>query len=82
MVQIIWDETEGGNADHIAARGLTFEDVESVVDCPLANLVSHSSHRPMFMGYTVAGDLAYVVFEWVDDDTIYPVTAFLKEATQ
>jgi uncharacterized DUF497 family protein len=82
MLQIIWDETEGGNAEHIEEHGLTFEDIVSVVDSPAADLVSHSSQRPMFLGYTVSGDLAYVVFEWVDDDTIYPVTAFLKEATQ
>lgn len=33
----------------------------------------------MWLGYNVAGEETYVVFEWIDDDTIYPVTAFRRE---
>lgn len=78
MLTIIWDETDGGNADHIAEHFLTLEDVESVLFAPIARLFSRSSNRPMWLGYNVAGEETYVVFEWIDPDTVYPVTAFRK----
>ncbi len=82
MLTIIWEDIEGGNAEHIGEHFLSFEDVESVLTAPIAKLFSRSSHRPMWLGYNVAGEETYVVFEWIDDDTVYPVTAFRREELQ
>ena len=79
MLTIIWEETGGGNAEHIAEHFLSFEDVELVLTGPIAKLFSRSSNRPMWLGYNVAGEETYVVFEWIDDDTVYPVTSFRRE---
>ena len=76
MLTIVWEETDGGNAEHIAEHFLSFADVESVLTAPIAKLISRSSNRPMWLGYNVTGEETYVVFEWIDDDTVYPVTAF------
>lgn len=35
MLTIIWEETEGGNAEHIAEHFLSFDDVESVLTAPI-----------------------------------------------
>ena len=82
MLTIIWEDTEGGNAEHIAEHFLSFEDVKSVLMAPIAKLFSRSSNRPMWLGNNVAGEETYVVFEWIDDDTVYPVTAFRREEQQ
>ncbi|HQZ64417.1 MAG TPA: hypothetical protein PLY87_05045 [Planctomycetaceae bacterium] len=81
MLTIIWDETDGGNANHIAEHFLSFEDVEAVLAAPVARLFSRSSNLPMWLGYNLAGEETYVVFEWIDQDTVYPVTAFRREYT-
>lgn len=40
---------------------------------------SRSSGRPMRFGYTQDGRYIVVAFEWIDDVTIYPVTAYEVE---
>jgi hypothetical protein len=76
--QIIWDndEDEEGNVQHIAEHGLTIGEVEFVIENPTSEGVSASSGRPCFFGYTPAGDFIMVVYELVDEETIYPVTAY------
>jgi uncharacterized DUF497 family protein len=75
--QIIWDdeEEEGGNVQHIAEHGLVIEDVEHVIENPASSGVSASSGRPCFFGYTPGGDYIVVIYDEVDADTIYPITA-------
>jgi len=77
-VQIIWDEDENpdGNVRHIAEHGLTVEDVEHVLENPSREVTSRSTDRPCCFGYTPGGDYILVIYDRVDDDTIYPVTAF------
>ena len=82
LLTIIWDETAGGNAQHIHQNLLTLEEVDAVLINPIAEMFSRSSRQPMRLGYYVAGDEIYVVFEWIDDDTVYPVTAFRKAEHQ
>jgi uncharacterized DUF497 family protein len=73
---IIWNDEPGGNVDHIAEHDLTPEDVEEVFDNPLEEAISRSSGRPVVTGYTPDGRLIMVVYEEIDDVTVYPVTAF------
>jgi uncharacterized DUF497 family protein len=76
----VWNDEPGGNVEHIAEHGLSPEDVEAVVCAPLKTTVSRSSGRPVAVGYTPDGRLVFVVFELLDDVTVYPVTAYEVEA--
>ena len=74
--RIIWNEEPGGNVEHIDEHGLTIEDVEHVLAYYEGEDVSHSSEYPCVFGYTPEGVHIVVVYELVDEDRIYPVTAF------
>lgn len=77
-VTILWDldEDEEGNVRHIAEHGLEKNDVASVFDDPVGFDTSDSSGRPMVFGYTVDNRYIAVIYEQIDEDTVYPVTAF------
>ena len=80
-VRIIWDlvDDPDGNVQHIAAHGITVEEVEEVLlDRDSEDTASRSSGRPITFGYTSSGRYLAVVWEHVDDDplTMYPVTAY------
>jgi uncharacterized DUF497 family protein len=80
-IRIIWDlaEDPDGNVLHIAAHGITVEEVEEVLlDRDSEDTTSRPSGRPIPFGYTSSGRYLAVVWEHVDDDplTIYPVTAY------
>jgi uncharacterized DUF497 family protein len=76
--QVIWDDDDppDGNVQHIAEHGLTIEDVEYVLENPVREGTSGSTGRPCCFGYTPGGDFIIVVYEQVDAETIYPVTAY------
>jgi uncharacterized DUF497 family protein len=76
--QVIWDDDDNpeGNVQHIAEHGLTIEDVEYVLENPTEEGASGASGRPCCFGYTRGGDFIIVVYEEVDEETIYPVTAY------
>jgi uncharacterized DUF497 family protein len=77
-VTIIWDadDDEGGNVRHIAEHGLTVEDVEFVVEQASREERSRSSGRLCLFGHTRSGEHIIVVFDEIDEDTIYPITAY------
>jgi uncharacterized DUF497 family protein len=74
--EFIWNEEPNGNVEHIAEHGLTPEDVEEVVFNPVDRDVSQSSGLPIVFGVTPDGRYIMVVYEQIDDVTIYPVTAY------
>jgi len=74
--RIIWNEEPGGNVEHVDEHGLTVEDIEYVLAYYESEGVSHSSGQPCVFGYTPEGVYIIVVYELVDEDRIYPVTAF------
>lgn len=74
--RIIWNEEPGGNVEHIEEHGLTVDDVEHVLANPDSEDVSRTSGLPCVFGHTSDGTYIIVVYELVDDDTIYPVTAY------
>jgi len=76
---ILWNEEPDGNVEHIAEHGLTPEDVEEIVFNPVANDKSRSSGLPIVYGFTSDGRYALVVYEEIDETTIYPVTAYVVE---
>lgn len=76
MRQIIWNDEPGGNVEHVEEHGLDVEDVEYVLGRYKSNVKSASSGRPCVFGYTRDGVYIIVVYELVDAETIYPVTAY------
>jgi len=80
-LRIIWDLIDDveGNIGHIAQNGVTSDEVEEVLQAADAEQFSRSSGRPLVFGYTGAGRLLVVIFEWVDEETVYPVTAYEPE---
>ena len=77
----IWDldDDPEGNLQHIAEHGIGKEEVEEVLENPDGVETSHSSGRPIAFGETNTGRIIAVVFEEVDEDTVYPVTAYEVE---
>ena len=75
---IIWDlpDDPDGNVAHCAEHGVTPEEVEEVFENLIDMDVSQSSGRPLVFGYTRTGRHLIVVYEEVDSETVYPVTAY------
>jgi hypothetical protein len=55
---------------------LTVEDVEDVLANPEKEEISRSSGLPCVFGTIPDGRYIIVVYELIDEDTIYPVTAY------
>lgn len=75
-LDFIWVPGDGGNVEHIAQHGISQDEVEEVVQNPDRIDVSRSSGRPIAFGYTSEGRYIAVVYEEVDETTIYPITAY------
>ena len=78
FLRIIWDD-EGdpdGNVRHIAEHGLEPADVEFVIEESETESTSRSSRRPCLFGYTPDGTYIIVIYEEIDEDTLYPVSAY------
>ena len=74
---IIWDDGEGGNVEHVAQHGLTPDEVDDVLlDSGSTFDRSRQSGLPAAFGRTGTGRYIVVVFEEIDPDTVYPVTAY------
>lgn len=74
--QIIWNEEPGGNVEHIEEHGLTVNDVEYVLANPEREDVSRSSGLSCVFGHTPADIYIIVVYERIDEDIVFPVTAY------
>ncbi len=61
---------------HLAEHGVSREDWEEVVSNPKRLGVSRSSGRPCCWGETADGLRLFCVYEFLDDITIIPVTAY------
>lgn len=76
FLRIIWDYQPDGNVEHVDEHDLTPADVEFVLQHAREQQTSESSGRPCVFGYTPDDEYILVVFEWIDEDTILPVTAY------
>jgi uncharacterized DUF497 family protein len=65
-----------GNVQHCAEHDISPQEVEEVLENATDADISRSSGRPVVFGDTSTGRHLMVVFEFVDDDTVYPVTAY------
>jgi uncharacterized DUF497 family protein len=75
---IIWDldDEPDGNVQHCGEHGVSKEEVEEVLQNVTDADVSRSSGRPVAFGDTDAGRHLMVVYDEVDEETVYPVTAY------
>ena len=74
---ILWNyDQEDGNVAHVAENGLTPEDVNEVLMNPEETEMSRATGRPIAFGYALDGRYICVVYEEIDECTLYPVTAF------
>jgi hypothetical protein len=71
--EFLWTEEI---VDHLAEHGVTREAFEEVVSNPNRRGVSRSSGRPCCWGETADGLRLFCVYEYLDDFTIIPVTAY------
>ncbi len=78
----IWDldDDPEGNVQHIAEHDVTKEEVDEVLENPSGIETSRTSGRPIAFGETRTGRLIAVVFEEIDEGTVYPVTAYEVES--
>jgi uncharacterized DUF497 family protein len=75
-VQAIWNYEPDENVQHMEEHGLTVEDVEFVLENYESEAESRSSQRPCVFGYTPEGVYIIVIYDEIDEDTVYPVTAY------
>ena len=77
-VIVLWDldDDEEGNVQHIARHEIEKDDVAHVYDNPVGFETSKSSGRPMVFGYMIDDRYIAVIYEQIDEETVYPVTAF------
>lgn len=75
---ILWDldEDSEGNVFHCAQHGVTKEEIEEVFLNAMDVDISRSTGRPVVFGETKTGRHLMVVFEAIDKNTVYPITAF------
>jgi len=75
---ILWDldEDPEGNVFHCLQHGVTKEEVEEVFLNAMDVDISRSTGRPVVFGETKTGRHLMVVFEAIDKNTVYPITAF------
>lgn len=75
----VWETGHGGNVEHIAEHGLTPDDIEYAMEHCTLDDFSRSSGRPIRFGFALDGRYIAVVYEWIDDATVYPITAYVLE---
>ena len=74
--RIIWDPSPGGNVEHVEEHDLTAEDADHVLHNYESKGKSQSSGRPCVYGHVPDGRYVVVIYEEIDDETVFPVTAY------
>jgi uncharacterized DUF497 family protein len=78
FLYLIWDldDDPAGNVQHCLRHNVTKDEVREVLENPTGADDSHSSGKPVAFGDTQTGRHLIVVYEQVDADTLYPITAY------
>jgi hypothetical protein len=61
---------------HLAEHDVSPEDFENVVSKPVIQDYSHASGSPAAFGYTEDGRYIIAVYDYLDDMTVLPITAY------
>ena len=75
---IVWDldDDPKGNVTHCAEHGISKDEVEEIFLNATDVDISKLTGRPVIFGDTSTGRHLMVVFEEIDLETVYPITAF------
>lgn len=73
---VIWDDSPGGNVEHVEEHDLTTDDVDHVLQHYELVDASRSSGRSCLFGHVPDGRYIVVVYEEIDAHTVLPVTAY------
>jgi len=75
---LMWDldDEPDGNVQHCLEHGVTKDEVGEVLENPVSTDDSHSSGKPVAFGDTSTGRHLIVVYEEIDEETAYPITAY------
>lgn len=78
FLSIIWDldDDPDGNVQHCLEHGVTKQEVGEVLDNPVDSDESHSSGKPVVFGDTSTGRHLIVIYEEIDEETVYPITSY------
>lgn len=78
FTSILWDldDDPDGNVWHCAEHGVTPDEIEDVLANPAAIGASRSSGQPVAFGETRTGRHLIVIYEQIDAETVYPITAY------
>ena len=81
VIDVIWDLPDDihGNVQHIAEHGLVRADVEFIFNNPDKRSRSRSTGSPMVSSKLPSGELVVVVYQQIDELSVYPITAFVVE---
>ena len=71
--EFVWTEEI---VEHLAEHGVNQQEFEHVVSNPDRVGLSRSTGRPCCWGETTEGRQLFCVYEYLDDMTIIPVTAY------
>jgi uncharacterized DUF497 family protein len=84
FITIIWDLDDDPDSDvwHCAEHGVDKAEVKEVLQNPIDLDISRSSDQPVAFGETSTGRHLLVVFEIIDKETVYPITAYEVERRQ
>ena len=72
----VWDDE---NEAHLEEHGVSIEEFAEVVCDPDRVDRSRSSGRPIAFGYTSTGKYLACVYELLDEDMVYAITAYDAE---
>jgi uncharacterized DUF497 family protein len=77
-LRVLWDldEDPRGNVAHIAENGVSPEEVDEILAYPEWGDQSRSTGRSIAIGTTSTGRTLAVVYEEVDEATVYPITSY------
>jgi uncharacterized DUF497 family protein len=71
-----WDDDL---VEYIAQHGVSVDDFQTVVMSSWRTIQSKTTDRDIVFGWTGDGRYIACVFEWIDKDSILPITAFEVE---
>lgn len=77
FITIVWDESPGGNVEHVEKHGLTTEEVDEVLQDPHSSFdYSRTTGYPAAFGGTSTGRYIIVIFDEIEASAVYPITAY------
>lgn len=71
--EFIWIDSV---VEKLAERELSTEDVEGIVNAPAGQDLSRSTGLPVAFGHLADGRFVIVVYRWLDQFTVQPITAY------